>query len=42
MKPLELEYTHERMRRHDGHVDACIVGCGAGGSTLAKELAEAG
>ena len=30
------------MRRHDGAVDACIVGCGAGGSVLAKELAEAG
>lgn len=30
------------MRRHDGPVDACIVGCGAGGSTLAKELAERG
>jgi choline dehydrogenase-like flavoprotein len=30
------------MRRHEGTVDACIVGCGAGGSVLAKELAEAG
>ena len=30
------------MRRHDGKVDVCIVGCGAGGSVLAKELAEAG
>ena len=30
------------MRRHDGKVDACIVGCGAAGSVLAKELAEGG
>jgi choline dehydrogenase-like flavoprotein len=30
------------MRRHDGRVDVCIVGCGAAGSVLAKELAEAG
>jgi choline dehydrogenase-like flavoprotein len=30
------------MRRHDGRVDACIVGCGAAGSVLAKELAEGG
>jgi choline dehydrogenase-like flavoprotein len=30
------------MRRHQGTVDACIVGCGAAGSVLAKELAEAG
>lgn len=42
MKPLEVAATPERMRRHPGHVDACIVGCGAGGSVLAKELAEAG
>ncbi len=42
MRPLELTAGRERMRRHDGHVDACIVGCGAGGSVLAKELAEAG
>ncbi len=42
MRPLELTVTRERMRRHDGHVDVCIVGCGAGGSVLAKELAEAG
>ncbi len=42
MKPLELTVTPERMRRYDGHVDACIVGCGAGGSVLAKELSEAG
>lgn len=42
MKPLELTATPDRMRRYDGHVDVCIVGCGAGGSVLAKELAEAG
>jgi choline dehydrogenase-like flavoprotein len=30
------------MRRHEGAVDACIVGCGAAGSVLAKELAEGG
>jgi choline dehydrogenase-like flavoprotein len=42
MKPLELTFTRDRMRRHDGHVDVCIIGCGAGGSVLAKELAEAG
>jgi choline dehydrogenase-like flavoprotein len=42
VKPLEVTVTHDEMRRHDGHVDACIVGCGAGGSVLAKGLAEAG
>jgi choline dehydrogenase-like flavoprotein len=42
VKPLELTATPDRMRRHEGHVDVCIVGCGAGGSVLAKELAEAG
>jgi choline dehydrogenase-like flavoprotein len=42
MRPLELTVDATRMRRHDGRVDACIVGCGAGGSVLAKELAEAG
>jgi choline dehydrogenase-like flavoprotein len=30
------------MRHHDGTVDACIVGSGAAGAVLAKELAEAG
>jgi choline dehydrogenase-like flavoprotein len=30
------------MRRYDASVDACIIGCGAAGSVLAKELAEAG
>jgi choline dehydrogenase-like flavoprotein len=42
VKPLELTATPDRMRRHDGHVDVCIVGCGAAGSVLAKELADAG
>jgi choline dehydrogenase-like flavoprotein len=42
VKPLEVTVTRDRMRRHDGHVDACIVGCGAGGSVVAKELSEAG
>lgn len=31
-----------RMKRYDGEVDFCIVGAGAAGSVLAKELAEAG
>lgn len=30
------------MTRHSGAVDVCIVGAGAAGSTLAKELAEGG
>ena len=30
------------MRHHDGIVDACIIGSGAAGAVLAKELAEAG
>ncbi len=34
--------TEGVMRRHDGTVDVCIVGCGASGSVLAKQLAEAG
>ncbi|MGH8945837.1 MAG: GMC family oxidoreductase [Acidimicrobiia bacterium] len=42
MRPLELSVSKDQMRRYDGMVDACIVGCGAGGSVLAKELAEAG
>ncbi len=42
MKPLEVVATPDRMRRHDGPVDVCIVGCGAAGSVLAKELAERG
>jgi choline dehydrogenase-like flavoprotein len=42
MRPLEETVGPEQMRRHGGSVDACIVGCGAAGSVLAKELAEAG
>jgi len=30
------------MRRHDGRVDACVVGSGAAGAVLAATLAEAG
>ena len=30
------------MRRHDGRVDVCIIGCGAAGSVLARQLAEGG
>ncbi|MDQ3672165.1 MAG: GMC family oxidoreductase [Actinomycetota bacterium] len=40
--PLRVEELKRVMRTHDGSVDACIVGCGAGGSVLAKELAEGG
>ena len=42
MKPLELAFGPDEVRRHEGRVDACIVGCGAGGSTLARHLAEGG
>lgn len=42
MKPLEVSVGVERMRRYEGAVDVCIVGCGAAGSVLAKELAERG
>jgi len=42
VKPLEQAFGPEAVRRHDGHVDACIVGCGAAGSTLARRLAEGG
>jgi choline dehydrogenase-like flavoprotein len=42
VKPLELTAGQDRMRRYDGAVDVCIVGCGAGGATLAKGLAERG
>ncbi|MDP8958170.1 MAG: GMC family oxidoreductase [Actinomycetota bacterium] len=42
MKPLELGVGPKNMRRYQGPVDACIIGCGAGGSVLAKELSEAG
>ena len=42
MRPLETTFGADRMRRNDGRVDACIVGCGAAGSVLARHLAEAG
>ena len=42
MQPLEKTVTRDRMRRYDGRVDVVIVGCGAGGSVLARRLAEAG
>jgi choline dehydrogenase-like flavoprotein len=37
MKPMR-----EEMKRYSGPVDVCIVGAGAAGSTLAKELSEGG
>ncbi len=37
MKP-----ARDIMQRHNGPVDVCIIGAGAAGSTLAKELAEGG
>src|SRR5918996_2328769 len=40
--PLRVEDLRRVMRSHEGTVDACIVGSGAAGSVLAKELAEAG
>lgn len=42
MKPLEVSVRSERMTTYDGKVDVAIVGCGAAGSVLAKELAESG
>jgi choline dehydrogenase-like flavoprotein len=42
VKPLEVVFGPDEVRRLDGHVDACIVGCGAAGSVLARHLAEAG
>ncbi len=42
MKPLEATHGRAEMRTHSGKVDACIIGCGASGAVLAKELAEAG
>ncbi len=42
MKPLELSVGPGQMRRHEGEVDVCVIGCGAGGSVVAKELAESG
>ncbi len=40
--PPRVEHLRRIMRRHEGQVDACIVGCGAAGAVLAKELAEGG
>ncbi len=37
MKPMR-----ERMKSYSGPVDVCIVGAGAGGAVVAKELAEGG
>jgi choline dehydrogenase-like flavoprotein len=42
VKPLEKTVRRQSMRHYDGKVDVAIVGCGAAGSVLAKELAEAG
>src|SRR4029453_1097581 len=42
MKPLEESVQPQSMRHHSGHVDACIIGCGAAGSVLARHLSEAG
>jgi choline dehydrogenase-like flavoprotein len=39
---LEQAARKRPMRHYDGEVDVCIIGCGAAGSVLAKELAEAG
>jgi choline dehydrogenase-like flavoprotein len=41
-KPLEVTHDRDAMRSYEGRVDACIIGCGAGGAVLAKELAESG
>jgi choline dehydrogenase-like flavoprotein len=41
VKTLEDD-ARDEMQRHEGRVDACIIGCGAGGSVLARHLAEAG
>jgi choline dehydrogenase-like flavoprotein len=40
--PPRVEHLRTMMRTHKGAVDACIVGCGAAGAVLAKELAEGG
>ena len=40
--PIQPDALRRIMRRHDGTVDAVIVGSGAAGGVLAKELAEAG
>lgn len=42
MPSLEERYGRGAMRRHEGRVDACIIGCGAAGSVLACKLARAG
>lgn len=42
MRAPRVDSLRGAMRHHEGRVDACIVGCGASGSVLAKELAEAG
>lgn len=39
LRPIDLQRI---MRHHKGSVDACIIGSGAGGGVLAKELAEGG
>lgn len=38
-RPAALQ---KRMKRYDGRVDICIIGAGAAGSVLAKELSEGG
>jgi hypothetical protein len=35
VKPLEVTVTQDRMRRHDGHDDAFLLGYGAGGYLVA-------
>jgi choline dehydrogenase-like flavoprotein len=40
--PIQPDALRRVMRRHEGRVDACIIGSGAAGAVLAKELAEAG
>ena len=40
--PIQPDALRSIMRRHGGKVDACIVGSGAAGAVLAKELAEVG
>jgi choline dehydrogenase-like flavoprotein len=39
---IQPDALRRSMRHHEGRVDALIVGSGAGGGVLAKELAEAG
>jgi choline dehydrogenase-like flavoprotein len=40
--PHQPDQLRRIMRHHEGTVDACIIGSGAAGAVLAKELAEAG